>query len=222
MNDAMAVAMLDDLVDRRTRILNELQRLYIPAWDYHVSEEDENWMLENCKEIAASGKGDRDFETVLRHARSGLIFEFGSTQMIEAYPNPVDHDPAVLESYDHDSRIHLDDEIRLEFKKTNENYQCLNLETRPNNKGYPSIKQQLKKNSSCDLLIFGWTNEINDSHYQIYWKWIIDGPTLGSMVMRSNNGKWGSNHFYMNKVAEKAGYCLQLNPLDGTIKGIVE
>ncbi len=215
---------LDDetTTDRRTRILNEIQELYIPAWDYHVSQEDENWIVEKCKEIAATGKGNRKFETVLKHARSGLIFEFGSTQMLRAYANPIDHDPMVLESYDHDSRIHLTDEIRLEFKKTNEHYQCLNLETRPNNKGYPSVKQQLRRDSSCDLLIFGWTNEINDSHYKIYWKWIVDGPTLESMVMRTKFTKWGSTHFYMDKVAKKARYCFELNPLDGKIRGLLK
>lgn len=235
MNDAMAVAMLDSAdedaispgakrsASRRTRILHELQEVYIPAWDYHVSEEDENWILEKCKEIAASGKGDRDFETILRHARSGLIFEFGSTQMIGAYPNPIEHDPAILESYDHDSRIHLRDEIRLEFKKVSEIYKSLSLEISPNNKGYPSVKQQLKDDSSCDLLIFGWTNEIDSSHYRIYWKWIIAGSTFKDMVMRSPNyRRWGSSHFYMTNNGKKNRHCLELNPFDGKIIGIVE
>ena len=207
---------------RRTRILHELQELYIPAWDYHVSEDDENWILEKCKEIAASGKGDRDLETIQRHARSGLVFEFGSTKMIGAYPNPLDHDPVVLESYDHDSRIHLQDEIRLEFKKVGETYRSLSLEVKPNNKGYPSIKQQLKNHSSCDLLIFGWTNEIDNSHYRIYWKWIVAGSTLQDMVMRSTNRHWGASHFYMTDNGKKNRHCLELDPSAGTIRGIAE
>jgi hypothetical protein len=202
---------------RGQRILLELQGLYIPGWDYHVSEEDENWILEKAKEIAATGKGDRSLETIQRHARSGLIFEFGSTQMIGAYPNPLEHDPIVLESYDHDSRIHLQDEIRLEFKKVNEKYQALNLNLSPNNQGYPSVKQQIKEQSSCDLLIFGWTNEIENSHYKIYWKWVVYGPSLSSMVMRTKHTRWGSSHFYMDRIAKSNSQCIELNPVSGAI-----
>ncbi len=205
----------------RALILRDLHQLYIPGYDFHLTDDDQTWITAKAKDIAAAGGGDRDPVTVYMHSRSGLIFELGSTRMIDAYPNPLAHDSRVLESYDHDARIVLEEEIRLEFKKIGESQSDLDLEVKPNNRGYPSVKQQIKNGSSCDVLIFGWTNKISDSHYEIYWKFLVDGKSLKGMIRATNKtgeekARVGS-YFYMTKYGKSQDRLIEINPMSGVI-----